>query len=167
MSISRYDGTPQRGFRHAPEIGPAAISLTDSIVERSNGRQDGSPLVTGANKGRGKQVAKELVDHGYIVLVGSRNLANGQRAAEEIGEGASAIELDVTNAIRSRRLRNESLPNLAASTSSSTMRQSSSQAATHRVRKSVARAPRASHRWTRFGQSSRPMSMLHIPSLSS
>jgi len=56
-------------------------------------------LVTGANKGLGKQVAKELVDHGYIVLVGSRNLANGQRAAEEIGEGASAIELDVTDPI--------------------------------------------------------------------
>lgn len=55
-------------------------------------------LVTGANKGLGKQVAKELVDHGYLVLVGSRNLANGQKAAEEIGEGAVAIQLDVTNA---------------------------------------------------------------------
>ncbi|MFD2138341.1 SDR family NAD(P)-dependent oxidoreductase [Novosphingobium resinovorum] len=55
-------------------------------------------LVTGANKGLGLQVAKELVHHGYIVLVGSRDLANGQDAAIEIGEGAIAIQLDVTDA---------------------------------------------------------------------
>lgn len=54
-------------------------------------------LVTGANKGLGKQVAKELVGHGYVVLLGSRDLSNGQRAAEEIGEGAVAIQLDVTD----------------------------------------------------------------------
>ncbi|MFD2249368.1 NAD(P)-dependent dehydrogenase (short-subunit alcohol dehydrogenase family) [Pseudochelatococcus lubricantis] len=55
-------------------------------------------LVTGANKGLGKQVAKELVGHGYVVLVGSRDSSNGQAAAEEIGEGAVAIQLDVTDA---------------------------------------------------------------------
>ena len=55
-------------------------------------------LVTGANKGLGKQVAKELVGHGYTVLLGSRDFANGRRAAEEIGEGAVAIQLDVTDA---------------------------------------------------------------------
>lgn len=54
-------------------------------------------LVTGANKGLGKQVAKELVGHGYVVLLGSRDLSNGQRAAEEIGEGTVAIQLDVTD----------------------------------------------------------------------
>ncbi|MGV2496595.1 SDR family NAD(P)-dependent oxidoreductase [Pelagerythrobacter aerophilus] len=56
-------------------------------------------LVTGANKGLGKQVAKELVGHGYTVLIGSRDFANGQSAAEEIGEGAVAIQLDVTDAM--------------------------------------------------------------------
>ncbi|MFB8343913.1 SDR family NAD(P)-dependent oxidoreductase [Brucella cytisi] len=55
-------------------------------------------LVTGANKGLGKQVAKELVDHGYLVLIGSRDFSNGQAAAEEIGESAAAIQLDVNNA---------------------------------------------------------------------
>ena len=55
-------------------------------------------LVTGANKGLGKQIAKELVGHGYTVLLGSRDFANGQKAAEEIGEGAVAIQLDVTDA---------------------------------------------------------------------
>jgi len=55
-------------------------------------------LVTGANKGLGQQIAKELVGHGYIVLVGSRNFNNGKTAAEEIGEGAYPIQLDVTDA---------------------------------------------------------------------
>lgn len=56
-------------------------------------------LVTGANKGLGKQVAKELVDRGYAVLLGSRNLSDGQKAAGEIGQGAVAIQLDVTDAL--------------------------------------------------------------------
>lgn len=55
-------------------------------------------LVTGANQGVGKQVAKELVAHGVTVLVGSRNFENGVMAANEIGKGAIAIQLDVTDA---------------------------------------------------------------------
>ncbi len=54
-------------------------------------------LVTGANKGLGKQVAKELVDNGYTVLLGSRDLSKGESAAAEIGAGAVAIQLDVTD----------------------------------------------------------------------
>lgn len=68
-------------------------------------------LVTGANKGLGKQIAKELVAHGYLVFVGSRNFANGQTAAIEIGDGAVAIQLDVTNAesiaVAAQRIRSE------------------------------------------------------------
>lgn len=55
-------------------------------------------LVTGANKGLGQQIAKELVGHGYLVLVGSRDFDKGKKAAEEIGEGAYPIQLDVTDA---------------------------------------------------------------------
>jgi len=55
-------------------------------------------LVTGANQGVGLQVAKELVAHGFMVLVGSRNLKRGEDAAKEIGAGAIAIQLDVTDA---------------------------------------------------------------------
>ena len=40
-------------------------------------------LVTGANKGIGLQIAKDLAAHGLTVLVGSRNLENGEAAAEE------------------------------------------------------------------------------------
>lgn len=54
-------------------------------------------LVTGANQGVGFQVAKELVANGVTVLLGSRDLARGEAAAGEIGPGASALQLDVTD----------------------------------------------------------------------
>src|SRR5580698_10789956 len=56
-------------------------------------------LVTGANQGVGLQVAKELVAHGVTVLVGSRNLERGEAAAKEIGPGAIALQLDVTDRV--------------------------------------------------------------------
>lgn len=54
-------------------------------------------LVTGANQGVGFQVAKELVANGVIVLVGSRSLERGEAAAQQIGPGAIALQLDVTD----------------------------------------------------------------------
>jgi NAD(P)-dependent dehydrogenase (short-subunit alcohol dehydrogenase family) len=54
-------------------------------------------LVTGANQGVGNEIAKALAANGYIVYVGSRKLENGKKAADEIGENARAIQLDVTD----------------------------------------------------------------------
>ncbi|AMR29780.1 dehydrogenase [Hymenobacter psoromatis] len=54
-------------------------------------------LVTGANQGIGLQIAKELVGHGFTVLVGSRNFERGEAAAQEIGAAAIALQLDVTD----------------------------------------------------------------------
>ncbi|AMR29725.1 dehydrogenase [Hymenobacter psoromatis] len=45
----------------------------------------------------GLQIAKDLVTHGFTVLVGSRNLERGQAAAQEIGADAIALQLDVTD----------------------------------------------------------------------
>src|SRR5271163_2626587 len=68
-------------------------------------------LVTGANQGIGLQIAKELVAHGLTVLVGSRNFERGEAAAKEIGAGAIALQLDVTNrasiAAATERIREE------------------------------------------------------------
>jgi NAD(P)-dependent dehydrogenase (short-subunit alcohol dehydrogenase family) len=54
-------------------------------------------LVTGANKGIGLQIAKDLEAHGFTVLVGSRNLKQGETAAKSVGADARALQLDVTN----------------------------------------------------------------------
>jgi NAD(P)-dependent dehydrogenase (short-subunit alcohol dehydrogenase family) len=56
-------------------------------------------LITGANQGVGFQVAKELVAKGLTVLVGSRNFARGEAASHEIGPGAIAVQLDVTDRV--------------------------------------------------------------------
>ncbi|GAB3650265.1 Rossmann-fold NAD(P)-binding domain-containing protein [Glycomyces tarimensis] len=55
-------------------------------------------LITGANQGMGKHVAKELAADGATVFIGSRDPARGEAAAAEIGEGAVALQLDVTDA---------------------------------------------------------------------
>lgn len=54
-------------------------------------------LITGANKGIGQQIATDLAAQGYIVLIGSRNLVNGEVAARGIGDEAHALQLDVTD----------------------------------------------------------------------
>jgi NAD(P)-dependent dehydrogenase (short-subunit alcohol dehydrogenase family) len=68
-------------------------------------------LVTGANKGIGLQIAKDLAAHGFTVLVGSRNLEHGEMAAKSVGADALALQLDVTNqasiAAAADRIRNE------------------------------------------------------------
>lgn len=68
-------------------------------------------LVTGANKGIGLQIAKDLVAHGLTVLVGSRNLEHGEAAAKSIGANARVLQFDVTNqasiTAAAGRIRNE------------------------------------------------------------
>jgi 3alpha(or 20beta)-hydroxysteroid dehydrogenase len=68
-------------------------------------------LVTGANKGIGLQIAKDLAAHGFTVLVGSRNLEKGEAAAKSIGTDAHALQLDVTDqasiAAAAKRIRDE------------------------------------------------------------
>lgn len=55
-------------------------------------------LVTGANQGVGFQVTRELVANDVTVLLGSRDFARGQAAAEQIGAGAIPIQIDITDA---------------------------------------------------------------------
>src|SRR5690606_18410813 len=60
-----------------------------------------SAFITGANKGIGFETAKQLLQEGVHVYIGSRNLENGLQAVEKLkAEGltnAEAIQIDVTD----------------------------------------------------------------------
>jgi NAD(P)-dependent dehydrogenase (short-subunit alcohol dehydrogenase family) len=55
-------------------------------------------VVTGANKGIGKEIARQLAGGGLTVYAGSRDAARGQRAVEEMGGDTRLLVLDVTDA---------------------------------------------------------------------
>ena len=62
-------------------------------------------FITGANKGIGKEVARQLAQRGFAVFIGSRDIAKGREAAEELcrdGYEATFIQLDVTDPLSIR-----------------------------------------------------------------
>ena len=54
-------------------------------------------LVTGGNRGIGLEVCRQLSQKGYIVILGSRDLARGEQAAEDIEGEVVAKKLDVAS----------------------------------------------------------------------
>jgi NAD(P)-dependent dehydrogenase (short-subunit alcohol dehydrogenase family) len=57
-------------------------------------------LITGANKGIGLEIARQLAQRGYIALIGARQAQLGQRAVDQLlAEGLEAlfVSLDVTD----------------------------------------------------------------------
>ncbi|MGW7680312.1 SDR family oxidoreductase [Kribbella sp. NPDC054772] len=53
-------------------------------------------LVTGANKGIGREIARQLGERGFTVLVGSRDLERGATAVQElVAEGLNAVGIQV------------------------------------------------------------------------
>ena len=54
-------------------------------------------VLTGGNRGLGLEVARQCAARGDTVVLGSRDLDAGRRAAEELGSGVRAVVLDVTD----------------------------------------------------------------------
>ena len=54
-------------------------------------------LISGGNRGIGREVVRELAALGYRVVIGSRDLQAGEEAARELGENVTACRLDVTD----------------------------------------------------------------------
>ena len=59
-------------------------------------------LITGANKGIGKEIARQLAQRGFAVFIGARDITKGREASEELcaeGYEATFIQLDVTDPV--------------------------------------------------------------------
>lgn len=54
-------------------------------------------LVSGGNRGLGRQIAGELAEQGYQVVIGSRDLGRGEETVGQLGNGVVARQLDVTD----------------------------------------------------------------------
>ena len=54
-------------------------------------------LITGANKGLGFEAARQLVEAGHTVYLGSRDAERGRQAAARLGAGARTVQLDITD----------------------------------------------------------------------
>lgn len=65
------------------------------MATRAHDRCMTTTLITGANKGLGKETARLLLAHGHTVYIGSRDAERGRDTAEELG--ARFVQLDVTD----------------------------------------------------------------------
>jgi len=59
-------------------------------------------FITGANKGIGKEIARQLAQRGFAVFIGARDMTKGRAAAEDLcreGYEATFIHIDVTDPV--------------------------------------------------------------------
>jgi NAD(P)-dependent dehydrogenase (short-subunit alcohol dehydrogenase family) len=66
-----------------------SMTITDTIA-----------LITGANKGIGREISRQLAAHGVLVLAGARDLERGEQAVADLRAGGFPVEflpIDVTS----------------------------------------------------------------------
>ncbi len=55
-------------------------------------------VVTGANRGLGKEVSRQLAEQGYLVIATARRLSNAQNTVKQLGsDNLVAAQLDITD----------------------------------------------------------------------
>ncbi|MBD2756880.1 SDR family oxidoreductase [Spirosoma validum] len=62
-------------------------------------------LITGANKGIGKEIARQLAQRGFAVFIGARDITKGREASDELcqqGYESTFIQLDVNDPVSIR-----------------------------------------------------------------
>ena len=59
-------------------------------------QEPGVAVVSGANRGIGREIGRQLLGHGLTVIVGARDPAQAEKSAGELGERAVPHQLDVT-----------------------------------------------------------------------
>src|SRR5262245_17605419 len=62
-------------------------------------KQSKVALVTGANKGIGRETARQLAERGFVVYLGSRDPERGHKAAQDLSAAGIVryVRLDVTD----------------------------------------------------------------------
>ena len=109
LDVERAQPRPPvaQGMRTSSPRAIAAIVVRSRTLDQPGARahagamnnhiNSGTALVTGANKGIGKEIARQLLAAGLTVYVGSRDAERGLRAVEELGAGARPLVIDVTD----------------------------------------------------------------------
>ena len=57
----------------------------------------GVAIVTGGNRGIGREVCRQLAELGYVVVLGSRDPTKGEAAAADLGAGVVSCRLDISD----------------------------------------------------------------------
>lgn len=103
MAVGGGTGCAWQQRAHRPILGVVdEMTKTGADADGAEGAAAGDPqvaLVTGANKGIGLHIARQLAQRGLLLLVGSRDAERGRAAvAELVGEGLDVrlLVLDVT-----------------------------------------------------------------------
>jgi NAD(P)-dependent dehydrogenase (short-subunit alcohol dehydrogenase family) len=71
----------------------ACLQVAEDVVFMSSDRK--VILITGANRGIGKEIARQMAENDWQVIVAARDLSNANKVVKAIGRDAFGLQLDV------------------------------------------------------------------------